>query len=80
MTLALLKMESRNSILSNINDNGDNNEKQKKIKMWVGILKNMGGNIPGTNFLGGSFPGGILMVRNFSGGNFPGGSFTDTRN
>ena len=37
------------------------------------MFKNMGGNIPGGNFLGGNFPGGSLM-----GGNFPGGSFPDT--
>ena len=39
----------------------------------MGIFKNMGGNIPGGNFMGGNFPGGSLM-----GGNFPGGSFPDT--
>ena len=38
MTSALLKIESRNSLLSNISDNGDSNEKNKKIK-------NVGGNI-----------------------------------
>ena len=37
------------------------------------MFKNMGGNIPGGNFLGGNFPGGSLM-----GGNFPVGSFPDT--
>ena len=37
------------------------------------MFKNMGGNIPGGNFLGGNFPGWSLM-----GGNFPGGSFPDT--
>ena len=37
------------------------------------MFKNMGGNIPGGNFLGGNFPEGSLM-----GGNFPGGSFPDT--
>ena len=37
------------------------------------MFKNMGGNIPGGNFLGGNFPGGSLMD-----GNFPGGSFPDT--
>ena len=37
------------------------------------MFKNMGGNIPGGNFLGGNFPGGSLM-----GGNFPGGGFPDT--
>ena len=37
------------------------------------MFKNVGGNIPGGNFLGGNFPGGSLM-----GGNFPSGSFPDT--
>ena len=37
------------------------------------MFKNMGGNIPGRNFLGGDFPGGSLM-----GGNFPGVGFPDT--
>ena len=62
-----------NSILSNINDDGDKNEKTKNLKTRVGMFKNMGGNIPGGNFLGGNFPGGSLL-----GGNFPGGSFPDT--
>ena len=30
----------------------DNNEKTKKLKMWVGLFKFMGENIPGGNFLG----------------------------
>ena len=58
-----------NSILSNINDDGDKNEKTKNLKTRVGMFKNVGGNIPGGNF-----PGVSLM-----GGNFPGGSFPDTR-
>ena len=37
------------------------------------MFKNMGGNIPGGNFLGGNFPGENLM-----GGNLPGRSFPDT--
>ena len=37
------------------------------------MFKNMGGNIPGRNFLGGNFPGESLM-----GGNLPGRSFPDT--
>ena len=37
------------------------------------MFENMGGNIPGVNFLGGNFPGGSLM-----GGNFPGENFPDT--
>ena len=48
-------------------------KKTKNLKTWMGIFKNMGGNIPGGNFMGGNFPGGSLM-----GGNFPGGSFPDT--
>ena len=77
-------MELQNSLLRNINDDGDNNDKkQKKLKTWVGIFKNMGGNIPGGNFLGGNFlggnfSGGSLMGGNFLGGNFPGGSFPGT--
>ena len=48
-------------------------KKTKNLKTWMGIFKNMGGNIPGGNFMGGNFPGGSLM-----GGNFPGRSFPDT--
>ena len=51
---------------------------KKKIKTWVGIFKNMGGNIPGGNFLGGNFPGGNFPGGSLMGGNFPGGSFPDT--
>ena len=61
------------SLLGNINDDGDNNEKTKNLKTQVGMFKNMDGNIPGGNFPDGDFPGGSLM-----GGNFPGGSFPDT--
>ena len=50
-------MELQNSLLSNINDDGDNKEKTKNLKTWVGIFKNIGRNIPGGSFLGGSFPG-----------------------
>ena len=67
------KTELLNSLLSNINDDGDNNEKTKKLKTRMGMFKNMGANIPGGNFLGGSFPGGSLL-----GGNFPGWSFPNT--
>ena len=35
------------------------------------MFKNMGGNIPGGNFLGENFPGGSLMGRNFPAGSFP---------
>ena len=54
--------------------------KEQKIKKTrVGMFKNIVGNIPGENFLGGNFsggnvPGGSLMRGNFPGGNFPGGS------
>ena len=64
-------MELQNSLLSNINDDGSNNEKTKK-------LKNIGGNIPGRNFLGGNFPGGNFPGESLMGGSFPGGSFPDT--
>ena len=46
-------------------------KKQKKIKTRVGMFKNMGGNIPGWNFLGGKFPDG-----NFPGGEFDGWEFS----
>ena len=49
-------IELLNSLLSNINDAGDNNEKKNKLKTRVGMFKNTGGNIPGGNFLGGNFP------------------------
>ena len=53
-------------------------KKKKIIKTWVGIFKNMGGNIPGGNFLGGNFPGGNFPGGSLMGGNFPGESFPDT--
>ena len=40
----------------------------------------MGGNISGTNFLGGDFPIVSLMGGNFPGENFPGGIFLQLRN
>ena len=73
LTSALLKHRITKQFLSNINDDGDNNEKTKDLKTRVGIFENMGGNIPGRNF-----PGGSLMGRNFLSGNFLGGSFSDT--
>ena len=48
-------------------------KKQKILKTWVGIFKNMGGNIPSGDFLSGNSPGGNLID-----GNFPGSSFPDT--
>ena len=68
LNFSTFKTELQNSLLSNINDDGDNNEKTKNKKSRVGMFKNMGGNIPGGDFLGGNSPG----------GNFPGGSFPDT--
>ena len=50
------------SLLSNINDDGDNNEKTKKLKTRVGMFKNMGENI-----LGGIFWVGIFRVGVFQG-------------
>ena len=57
LTSALLKHRILNSFLINIIDDGDNNEKTKNLKTRVGVFKNMGGNIPGGNFLGENFPG-----------------------
>ena len=53
-------------------------KKTKNLKTWVGIFKNMGGNIPGGNFMGGNIPGGGFSGVSLMGGNFPGGSFPDT--
>ena len=43
-----IKRQIQKSLLSNVNDNGDKNEKK--------LFKNMSGNVQGRNFLGGSFP------------------------
>ena len=60
-----------NSLLSNINDNGDNNEKTKCLR-----------NILGRNFLDAIFPGKFTRRESdrwdFSGGSFPVRSFPDT--
>ena len=53
-------------------------KKTKNLKTWVGMFKNMSGNIPGGNFLGGNFPVGNFPGGTLMGGNFPGGSFPDT--
>ena len=53
-------------------------QKQKKLKTRMGMFKNMGGNIPGGNFLGWNFPGGNFPGGSLLGGNFPRGSFPDT--
>ena len=68
----------QNRLLSNINDNGDNNEKTEKLKMWVGLFEVMGGNIPCGNYLGRNFPEGNLPWGSLIGWNFLGGSFPDT--
>ena len=53
--------------------------KNKKIKKaLVGIFKNMGGNIPGGNFLVGNFPGVNSPGGTLIGGNFPGWNFCDS--
>ena len=57
LTSALLKHRITKQSLSNVNDDGDNNEKTKTLKTRVGMFKNMVGNIPGGNFPGGNFPG-----------------------
>ena len=44
--------------------------KKKPKKTRVGIFENMGGNIPGGNFLGGNFPGGNFLEGSLMGGNF----------
>ena len=44
-------LKHNKSLLSNINDDGDNNEEKK--------IKNSGGNILGGNFPDGNFPGGV---------------------
>ena len=36
-------------------------KKTKSLKTGMGISKNMGGNIPGGNFLGGNLPGGSFL-------------------
>ena len=63
------------SLVTNISDNGNNNEKSKYLKIWVGIFQ------VGIFWVGifrgggGDFLGGSLM-----GGNFPGVDFPDTLN
>ena len=43
-----IKRQIQKNLLSNVNDNGDNEKKK--------LFKNMSGNVQGRNFLGGSFP------------------------
>ena len=55
----------------------------KQSVKWRKEINEMGGNIPGENFLGSNFPGGgsfrgeILMGANFSGGNSSGEIFLE---
>ena len=44
-----IKRQIKKSLLSNVNDNDDKNEKKK-------IIKNMSGNVQGRNFLGDTLP------------------------
>ena len=46
-------------------------KKKKKKKTWVGISKNMGGNIPGGSFLAENFPEDKLSGGSLIGGNLP---------
>ena len=41
------------------------------LKTWVGIFKNMGGNIPGGSFLAENFPEDKLSGGSLIGGNLP---------
>ena len=50
-------------------------KKTKNLKTRVGMFKNMGGNIPGGNFLGADFPGGNFPWGTLMDGNFPVGVF-----
>ena len=59
----VLRKFSLGSPLSNINDNGNSNEKKRKLKKIikktrVRLFKNMGVNIPGGNIPGVGFTGG----------------------
>ena len=77
--MSIFKRQIRNNRLSNINDNGDNNEKKAKcLKTWVGIFGWGGGDFLGDNFPGGNSPGGNFIGGNFPVGSFPGGNFPDT--
>ena len=49
------------SLLSNINDDGDNNEKTRKLKTRVGMFKNIGENILGGIFWVGLFRVGVFQ-------------------
>ena len=57
------KKQVQNSLLSNINDNGDNREKIKCLKTWVRIFR----------------VGIFWMEIIWGDGSFPGWSFPDTR-
>ena len=61
------KKELQNSLLSNINYNGDNNEKTKKIKKH------------GWEYSSWEFSGWEFSLGSLIGGNFPGVSFPDNQ-
>ena len=65
-----VKTETQNSLLGNINDNGNNNEKTKCSKTWVGIFR-VGIFWVGI-FMGRIYQRGNLIDDNFPGGSFPG--------
>ena len=65
---AFLKDRNAKQLLSNINENGDNNEKTKCLKTWVGIFR------VGIFWVG-IFRGGILQGE-FDGWEFPGWEFS----
>ena len=69
------KKEIQNSLLSNTNDNGDNDENKNVYKDgW----EYSGWEFSGWEFSGGTSPGENLMGGNFPGVNFPVGNFPDT--
>ena len=74
------KVDYHSNRLSNLTSNNDNGDidKEKKLKTWVGIFKNMGRNFPAQNFLGGNFRSRNSPGRELIGGKFPGESFPDT--
>ena len=76
--MSIFKRQIRNNLLSNINDNGDNNEKKALKLGWEYSGRGGGGDFLGGNFPGGNSPGGNLIGGNFPVGSFPGGNFPDT--
>ena len=60
-----VKTETQNSLLGNINDNGNNNEKTKCSKTWVGIFRVgifMGRIYQRGNLIDVNFPGGVFLI------------------